>query len=174
MLDKISTKRRYILIIVFCSLLLSLQPYPAHKKLFYLNLSASFPRGIYLIQKFQSSDIKPGVAVIFDPPPAARLLIYGRGWLPSGWPLIKYVGAVSGDTYTVESGCFIINGRYVGQVFNQDTEGKPLPVIKGTETVKPGEFLPVSTHIPHSFDGRYFGPVAMAAIRGKAIPVWMY
>jgi len=155
-------------------LLLSYSVTNTPKKIFYINLSASFPRGIYLIQKFQSSDIKPGVAVIFDPPTAARPLIYGRGWLPSGWPLIKDVGAVSGDTYTVAGGCFCINGRYVGQVFNQDTEGKPLPVIKGTETVKPGEFLPVSTHIPHSFDGRYFGPVAMAAIRGKAIPVWMY
>jgi len=155
-------------------LLLSFSVINTPQKLLYLNLSASFPRGIYLIKKFQSSDIKPGVVVIFDPPPAARPLIYGRGWLPSGWPLIKYVGAVSGDTYTVEGGCFFINGRYVGQVFKQDTEGKPLPIIKGTETVKPGELLPVSTFIKNSFDGRYFGAVAMAAIRGKAIPVWTY
>jgi len=174
MLHIISKKSRYILIIIFCFLVLPSQLYPSPKKLFYLNLSASFPRGIYLIQKFRTSDIKPGVVVIFDPPPAARPLIYGRGWLPSGWSLIKYVGAVSGDTYTVEGGCFFINGRYVGQVFNQDTEGNPLPVIKGTETVKPGEFLPVSTHIPHSFDGRYFGAIPLSAIRGKAHPVWTF
>lgn len=174
MLHIISKKSRYILIIIFCFLVLPSQLYPSPQKLFYLNLSASFPRGIYRIQKFQSSDIKPGAVVIFDPPPVVRPLIYGRGWLPSGWPLIKYVGAVAGNTYTVEGGSFFINGRYVGQVFNRDTEGKPLPVLKGTETVKPGEFLPVSTCIKNSFDGRYFGPVAMTAIRGKADPVWTY
>lgn len=174
MLDKISTKRRYILIIIFCFLLLSLQLYPSNKKLFYLNLSASFPRGIYRIQKFKISDIQPGVVVIFDPPPVARPLIYGRGWLPSGWPLIKYVGAVSGDTYAVEGSRFFINGKHVGQVFTGDSEGKPLSFIKGTVKVKPGEFLPVSTHISNSFDGRYFGPVSLSAIRGKATPVWTY
>jgi len=170
-----NAKKKIVFSAMACGLVMLLLSIPVKaslKKSFYLNLSGSTPLGLYRVTS--TGSIEVGDLVIFDPPEGVHTFIYGRGWLPSGWPLIKYVGAVSGDTYAVEGSRFFINGKHVGQVFTGDSEGKPLPVIKGTVKVKPGEFLPVSTHISNSFDGRYFGPISLSAIRGKATPVWTY
>jgi len=93
---------------------------------------------------------------------------------PQGWPLIKHVRALPGETYSVEKGSIYINQRYIGPVYDQDNEGNRLPQITGTHTVKTGMFLPLSTHITRSFDGRYFGTVELVSIKGKALPVWTY
>lgn len=170
-----NAKKEIVFIAMACGLvmlLLSLLVKASLKKSFYLNLSGSTPLGLYRVTS--QGSIEAGDLVIFDPPEGVHTFIYGRGWLPSGWPLIKYVGAVSGDTYAVEGPHFFINGKYVGKIFAKDSEGKPLPVLKGTVKVKSGEFLPISTCINNSFDGRYFGTVSLAAIRGKAHPVWTY
>jgi type IV secretory pathway protease TraF len=62
----------------------------------------------------------------------------------------------------------MINQEYIGPIFKRDSQGKPLPEIRGSFRIKPGCFLPLATAIPNSFDGRYFGSVPMRLIVGKA------
>ena len=142
------------------------------QKHYYLNVSSSVPFGIYRITP--PSVISIGDLVVFEAPQRVRAYIYGSRLLPPDWPLIKYVGALSGDTYSVEKASIYINRRLIGPVYDRDNEGNRLPHISGTHTVESGTFLPLSAHVTRSFDGRYFGTVEMASIRGKALPVWTY
>jgi conjugative transfer signal peptidase TraF len=139
---------------------------------YYINLSPSVPLGIYKV--IPHNKILKGDLVVFDPPQGARTYIYGRRWLPSGWPLIKYVGAGQGDTYAIQDGSFTINDKYVGPVFERDSQGKALPYAGGRFIVERNTFLPVSTHINNSFDGRYFGSVPLSAIKGNLKPIWTF
>jgi len=152
-------------------LLLSI-PVSKLQKHHYLNLSPSVPLGLYRI--VPPATLAVGDLVVFDPPQGVHRYIYGRRWLPQGWPLIKYVGALPGDTFSVENVSLYINNKYMGPVYDRDNEGNRLPRITGTHTVEPETFLPLSTHISRSFDGRYFGTIELASIKGKALPVWTY
>ncbi|OPY75008.1 MAG: Peptidase S26 [Syntrophorhabdus sp. PtaU1.Bin050] len=170
----VAKRQRRILFTTTAGIVLLLLSFPVNKlqKHFYLNLSPSMPFGLYRVTASISLNI--GDLVIFDPPEGIHEYVYARRWLPQGWPLIKYVGALPGDTYSVEKGSIYINQRYTGPVYNRDDQGNQLPQITGTHTVEAGMFLPLSTHITRSFDGRYFGTVEMVSIKGKASPVWTY
>lgn len=151
-----------LVISALCSLIIISASFIPAKR-YYVNVSPSVPPGIY--SAHSPKTISVGDMVIFEPPQGVHIYIYGRKWLPKGWPLIKYVGGVSGDTYDIKKGSFYINNKYVGPVADKDTGGLPLPKHEGTWTVPKGEFLPVSTHITNSFDGRYFGTVPISKIQ---------
>jgi type IV secretory pathway protease TraF len=44
----------------------------------------------------------------------------------------------------------------------------------GTYQVPPGEIWTVSSYSPESFDSRYFGPVPLANVRGRARPLLVF
>jgi conjugative transfer signal peptidase TraF len=161
-----------IVIIAICGLLAGLV-LVVGKSPYYLNLSNSEPLGIYLLTPFRG-DPKTGELVILDVPAQARPYIYGRGWLPEGGRLLKNIGAVPGDQVIISNDGIVINHQYIGPVFDQDSQGKPLPKLRGSFRIKPGYFLPIATAIPNSFDGRYFGPVPLRLIVGKAKPVLIF
>ena len=138
-----------------------------------INLSPSMPYGLYKISA--SASLKRGDIIIFMPPDYLKSIIYKRRWLPDGWPLMKQIGALPGDTYCINKDRqFLINGRFVGPVYKVDSQGLPLPQIDGCRTVAPDTFLPVATHILKSFDGRYFGAIPLNIIKGKAVPVYSF
>jgi conjugative transfer signal peptidase TraF len=139
---------------------------------YYINLSHSVPLGLY--QVIPPDNLKTGDLVVFEPPQGARFLIHQRHWLPNGWPLIKYVGAGEGDTYAIQGDSFTINDKYMGPVYERDSQGKALPYIGGRYRVERNTFLPISTHINDSFDGRYFGSVPLSSIKGKLSPIWIF
>ncbi|OPX94261.1 MAG: Peptidase S26 [Syntrophorhabdus sp. PtaB.Bin006] len=170
----VAKRQRRILFTTTAGIMLLLLSFPMSKlqKHYYLNLSPSVPLGLYRL--IAPGNLSVSDLVVFDPPQGVHPYIYGRRWLPQGWPLIKYVGALPGEAYSVEKGSIYINQRYIGPVYDRDDQGNRLPQITGTHTVKAGMFLPLSTHIARSFDGRYFGTVEMASIKGKASPVWTY
>ena len=111
---------------------------------------------------------------MFAPTDWAAALIYGRGWLPQGMPLLKPVGGLEGDTYCLKEGYFIVNGVVAGPVFLLDSQGLPLPQVAGCRHVKHDEFLPVSSHIERSFDGRYMGAVRTSDVIGTGFPLLTY
>lgn len=139
----------------------------------YLNLSNSEPWGIYRLSPFDGHFIR-GELVIMEVPVQARPYVYGRGWLPEGGLLLKSIGAVPGDQVMIASDGILINQQYSGPVYNQDSQGKPLPELRGSFRIQPGYFLPLATAIPNSFDGRYFGPVPLRMILGKAKPILIF
>ena len=169
----VSKRQRTVLFTMTVGVALTLLSFPVSKlpKSYYLNLSPSVPLGVYRLTP--SVSLAVGDLVVFDPPHRAYPYIYARNWLPRGWPLIKYVGALAGETFSIEGASFSINNKYIGTVYDRDDEGRTLPKITGTHTVEPGMFLPVSPY-SRSFDGRYFGTVPVNSIKGKASPLWLY
>jgi len=142
---------------------------------YFINLSSSMPYGIYRVKK--PCGFKRGDAVILHPPKEVADEIEKRHWLPKGWPLLKYIGAVEGDKYCTKSSLFTvscsfyINDGYIGLVSECDSQGLPLTHIKGCHVVKKNNFLPISTYIKNSFDGRYFGEIPLSSIQGIAEPI---
>jgi len=130
-----------------------------------VNTSPSMPSGIYWITR-DAAQLERGDVVLFAPPDNVRELIYGRGWLPVGVPLLKTVGGIAGDAYCVRDGRFIVAGADVGPVFASDSQGLPVSQIVGCRCVGAGEFLPIATTLDRSFDGRYFGAVPVRNVLG--------
>jgi len=123
-------------------------------------------------------DIKVGDYVVFEPTEAITSVAYERGWLSPGVRFLKQVGAVAGEQYEIEPDSlqFKANGRYIGQAYTEDREGRPMPGLRGRFVVPEGEFLPIGSN-PRSFDGRYTGTVPLRNITARVIPLitgtWM-
>ncbi len=130
-----------------------------------VNTSPSMPRGVYWIA-LGDEPTRRGEIAVFVPPDAVGAMIYERGWLATGMPMLKAVGALPGDTYCVRSGRFVVNDADVGPVFLLDGQGQPLPQIAGCRRVNHDEFLPVSSYLDRSFDGRYMGAVPTHFVLG--------
>jgi len=131
---------------------------------FVVNTSPSMPSGVYWITR--DAPMERGSVVLFAPPDGVRALIYGRGWLPAGMPLLKSVGGLAGDTYCVCDDRFVVDGDDVGPVFPRDSQGLPVPQLVGCRRVGADEFLPVASALDRSFDGRYFGAVSVRNVLG--------
>lgn len=130
-----------------------------------VNTSPSMPTGVYWIAR-GALPARRGSVVLFAPPDGVRALVYGRGWLPVGMPMLKTVGGLAGDTYCVRDGRFVVAGADVGPVFRRDSQGLPVPHVVGCRRVGSGEFLPVASTLDRSFDGRYFGAVPVRYVLG--------
>ena len=141
-------------------------------KLFYINLSGSIPVGLY--RTITGSEHRVGDLVVFDVPAAAQPVVYGRNILPEGWPLMKYIAALHDDIFCVHKKSLFINQKYIAAVLEYDSQGEPLSHVEGCHKIGIDEFLPISTYIPHSYDGRYFGAVPLSSIRARAAPVWTF
>lgn len=138
----------------------------------YYNGSPSAPKGFYKTVS-AAEPLTVGQYVIIPVPAAVRDLVYGRGWLKDGTPMLKQVGAVEGDRVTITDAGIYINDRYFGPVFTEDSEGLPVPQLRGSFVILPGEFLPLNPY-ERSFDGRYFGPVPIASVENAVEPLWTY
>ena len=140
---------------------------------YYLNFSSSQPIGIYHKPLF-NGHLQKNDLVFIKVPSAIQDYVYGRKWLPKGGLLLKNVGGLPGDVFQITNNTFSINQVYIGPVSHFDSQGRPLPCLRGTYKVKNGYFLPVSTWIPNSFDGRYFGAIPVKLIIGKAKPILIF
>ncbi len=139
-----------------------------------INTTASQPVGVYWVKHRTSGEYTRGMRVAFPVPHAFQALVVERGWLAPGVPLIKHIGAVAGDRVCIQPGRAVINAADVGPVYTHDSEGRPLPLLRGCLTVPPGYFLPLSSYIPNSFDGRYMGVQPLSSIVGEVIPIWTF
>lgn len=137
---------------------------------YWLNLSNSEPVGIYKMEPHLDA-LRRGEMVVMNCPAGYDKYLYGRKWLPHGWPLIKSVGALAGDTYCVTDKMLSVKASRIGPVFRFDSRNLPLPIIRGCRTVSQGHFLPIATGLVNSFDGRYFGDVPESLVIGKVRPL---
>ena len=134
---------------------------------FILNLTGSEPRGIYFLKPFDGA-LHRGDLVFMKCPPGYEKFIYGRKWLPNGWPLLKTVRGIPGDGFCISEMDVSVEGKRLGPVYSYDRQGLPLPVLRGCRRVPAKHFLPIATGLENSFDGRYFGAVPESLITGKA------
>ena len=137
---------------------------------FFLNLTGSEPRGVYLQRPFDGT-LHRGDLVFMKCPPGFEKFVYGRKWLPDGWPLLKTVRGVPGDTFCVSETDVSVEGKRLGPVYSYDRQGLPLPVLRGCRRVPAKHFLPIATGLENSFGGRYFGAVDNSLVIGKAVPI---
>lgn len=134
------------------------------------NVTPSVPTGLYAIRG--GSGLQVGERVAVDPPPELKRLLADRNYLPTGVPLLKRVAAVSGQRVCRHGHRIAIDGRPVGHARARDRFGRPLPRWSGCRTLRRGDLFVMSPDAPASFDGRYFGVLPMAAVIGRATPVW--
>jgi conjugative transfer signal peptidase TraF len=170
---RIRTTRPFTVIAMAGTLVLATRiAWPVFDVPLLINTTASEPYGLYRIRP--RLEYGRGTLVLFPVPASVASLVSERGWLARGLPLLKGVGAIPGDRVCVSDNSVSVNGERVGPVFGRDSAGRPLPVIRGCETVAAGRFWPLSRYTAKSFDGRYMGAQPLAAIVGEAVPVWTF
>ena len=134
------------------------------------NLSASMPRGLYLVRS--EAEPRRGDMVIAWTPGPARALAAERRYLPSNVPLLKEVAARAGDRICARGAAIFVKGRRVAHRFPKDSIGRALPHWSGCRTLGAGEYLLLGRH-PRSFDGRNFGVTDGKDIIGLAEQPWV-
>lgn len=137
---------------------------------FLWNASASVPVGLYRIVPGDHVGVTD-LAVVMPPRELAGFLD-ARGYLPRGLPLIKRVLALGGTEVCRTGAEILAYGMAYGQARNRDARGRPLPVWQGCRTLRAGEAFLMNWDSPDSFDGRYFGPLPLSTVVGRAIPLW--
>ena len=91
-----------------------------------------------------------------------------RQYLPPNIPLLKTVWAVSGDEICHQSRQVVTRNKPALEVLSHDSLGRALPSLSGCYVIPEGHVFLVSTDVRSSFDSRYFGPVPVSNIIGRA------
>jgi conjugative transfer signal peptidase TraF len=141
-----------------------------------VNLTPSYPLGLWRIEPLDRAVIV-GDRVFICPPPGkifalARERGYlGRGLCP-GWlsPLIKTVVATPGQ-HVVIDGDIAVDGTRLphSSVRSVDGEGRALARARGG--IVPAGKLFLFSEFAGSYDSRYFGPIPAAGVLGLAHPL---
>jgi conjugative transfer signal peptidase TraF len=134
------------------------------------NATASVPTGLYAIRGKASLHVGERVAI--EPPPELRRLLAERHYLPTGVPLLKRIAAVRSQRVCRFGHGVTIDGDFAGVARARDRLGRPLPTWSGCRTLQTGELFVMNPDAPDSFDGRYFGPLRLDTVIGRATPVW--
>ena len=134
------------------------------------NGSASVPIGLYTLHP--PAPIQVGDLVAEQPPAALARYLAERRYLPTGAPLLKFVGAISGQTVCRHRWVITIDGLAVAAAQASDHANRLLPVWQGCHRLKAAEIFLLNPASGDSFDGRYFGVVPIDGVTAKAEPLW--
>lgn len=135
------------------------------------NASDSVPVGWYRISPTNS--LAPGDLVLVRLPPEAMSLASQRSYLPADVPLLKTVAAMAPQRVCVQGSQVRIDGVVVARRMRRDRQGRALPNWQACRRLVGDELFLLSSSNPASFDGRYFGPVSVNAVIGRAQPLWL-
>ncbi|PAU51882.1 S26 family signal peptidase [Pseudomonas indica] len=133
------------------------------------NASDSVPVGWYRISPTNS--LAPYDLLLVRLPPEVRSLAAQRGYLPANVPLLKTVAAVAPQRVCVVDSQVRIDGVVVARRLRWDRQGRALPSWQACRRLVGDELFLLSSSNPASFDSRYFGPVSVDAVIGRAQPL---
>jgi conjugative transfer signal peptidase TraF len=133
------------------------------------NASASAPLGLYRIQPERDPPLDALVAAA-PPAPLARWMAE-RGYLGEDVPLLKHVTAKTGQRICRIGVVVSVDARPVAVALTRDRFRRSLPVWQGCRTLAAGELLLLNPDHTDSLDGRYFGPLPVSIVLGRAIPI---
>ena len=136
------------------------------------NPSESAPRGWYAL--IPAHHPTTGDWVLAHLPKPVAQLADERSYLPMHVPILKRIGAQSGDEVCATRRGLFIDGTLVAQALKDDSRGRPLPRWNACRKLNGQELFLLSTYSPFSFDSRYFGPVKRVGVIGRAIPIWTW
>ena len=134
------------------------------------NASASTPVGLYSLHPVDR--LRVGDLIADRPPPDLVRFMAVRHYLPLNVPLLKYVGALSGQTVCRQGLLVSVDGRHIATALTRDHARRPLPVWQGCRLLKPAEIFLLNPTVPDSFDGRYFGILTLDTVTARAEPLW--
>lgn len=134
------------------------------------NASASVPIGLYAITSAQRPKVGDLVAVR-TPEPLADWL-FESGYLGRDTPLLKRIAALPGSEVCRYGTTILVDGAAVAEARERDRLDRPLPVWRGCRTLRSGEVFFLNADHASSLDGRYFGPLDVDSIIGRAAPIW--
>jgi len=135
------------------------------------NASASVPIGLYAVSPV--APLRVGDLVTVAPPPALERLLVERRYLGAGVPMLKHVAALGGDTVCRRSRIVSIDGVTAAKALRNDRLGRPLPTWHGCGLLWRDQVFLLNPAEPSSFDGRYFGPLSIDTITGRARAVFV-
>ncbi|MFD0849672.1 S26 family signal peptidase [Sphingosinicella xenopeptidilytica] len=134
------------------------------------NISASAPRGLYLLDP--SARLQRGDMVAARLPLRWRALAAERRYLPARVPLIKRIAALSGDSVCAFGAVVTVNGQARALRRDADSLGCRLPAWEDCVHLRDGQVFLLMEGNPASFDGRYFGVTEAADVLGRARLIW--
>ena len=135
------------------------------------------PAGVY---RLTNTLFKRGDLVVACLPREIAREGLGRGYLQAGpcpgnaEPVAKIIGALPGDLLDVESSHTCVNGLCFDNsaVAQTDTIGRDLSHVGfGKRVVAPNQIWLFGFNDRKSWDSRYFGPLPIPNVRGKAQPI---
>lgn len=141
-----------------------------HRPKLIWNASASVPVGLYRVEPVDRIGVAD-IAVVVPPKRLADFLAQ-REYLPNGVPLLKHVLALAGTTVCRRGGSVVVYGVAFGRALERDSRGRPLPAWQGCRLIADREVFLMNWNSADSFDGRYFGPLPLTSIIGRAVSVW--
>ena len=139
---------------------------------FVWNASESVPIGLYSVQRADSLLVADLVVAV--PPENLATRLAEGGYLPRGVPLIKRILALPGQTVCREKLMITVDGIEMGAARKRDRRGRVLPSWQGCRALAKGEVFLMNWDEPASLDSRYFGPLPVTAIVGRAVPLWTF
>ena len=142
--------------------------HPAPKLLW--NASASVALGLSAVRP--ALPLYVGELVVVTPPKPLAQFFATRRYLPLGVPLVKHVLALPGQTVCRAGRAITVDGITVGEALEHDRFGRVLPDWQGCRSLVSGEVFLMNTVPPDSLDGRYFGPLPLTTVVGRADPIW--
>ena len=141
-----------------------------------INLTASYPRGLWRIEPLDRAAAAGDLLFICPPDTAEFERAFARGYIRRGLcsgglsPLIKTVAAVGGQQVDVADQVLIDRRPLPGSdVRHADAAGRPLLAFAGG--VIPAGELYLHSDFAGSYDSRYFGPIPSSGVLGLARPV---
>ncbi len=135
------------------------------------NASASVPIGLYAISPV--APLRVGDLVSVAPPATLERLLIERGYLGAGVPMLKHIAALGGDTVCRRGRTVSVDGVPVAKALRTDRLGRPLPAWRGCVLIAREQIFLLNPAEPSSFDGRYFGPLPIGTIAGRARSVFV-
>ena len=137
---------------------------------FIWNASASVPIGLYSVHAAGALYVTE--LVVVRPPEALASFLDARRYLPKGVPMLKRILALPGQTVCRSDRTITVDGIAMGAVLDRDRNGRALPTWHGCRVVGGDEVFLMNWQSEGSFDGRYFGPLPVGTIAGRADPLW--
>ena len=134
------------------------------------NASASVPIGLYAVHP--AGALRVTELVVVRPPKTLASFLDERRYLPKGVPMLKRILALPGQIVCRFSRTITVDGIAMGEALDHDGRGRVLPVWKGCRVVAGNEVFLMNWLSEDSFDGRYFGPLPVNTIVGRADPLW--
>jgi conjugative transfer signal peptidase TraF len=134
------------------------------------NPTESAPRGWYLIHP--AAQLEIGDYVIAQLPHHIAAFAAKREYLPRHVPVLKRIAATAGQRVCVRDGTVLIDGAAVATTLARDGKRRPLTAWPHCRKLETGELFLLNASAPSSFDSRYFGPLDVSFVRGRANLLW--